>query len=138
MKLSSTLYLLKNNLSNYLNQHIYIDITGDDEAVIKDTERLRSLSDKVNLNIDNIYQIQQELITHFKTELSSISLIYKNLDELDNFIWSQKMYFNNDKEIFDQESSDEYSINLNNMIEKTLIPKIESLVTLNQKILKTN
>lgn len=138
MKLSSTLYLLKNNLSNYLNKSIYIDLIGEDEAGVEEAQRLRRWSEKVNSNIDNLYQIQQELITHLNTAFSSIPIIYKKLDELDSFIWSKKIYFNNDKVIFDQESSDEYLINLNKMIEETLIPKIESLITLNQNILRTN
>lgn len=46
------------------------------------------------------------------------------------------MHFNDEKAIFDQESSDDYSNKLNNMIEKTLIPKLESLITLNQNILR--
>lgn len=86
MKLGSTLYLLKNNLSNYLNQHIYIDIVGEDESGVEETHRLRSLSEQMNSNIDNLYQIQQELITYFNTNLSSISLIYKKLDEIDSLI----------------------------------------------------
>ena len=136
MKLGSTLYLLKNNLSNYLNQHIYIDIVGEDESGVEETHRLRSLSEQMNSNIDNLYQIQQELITYFNTDLSSISLIYKKLDEIDSLIWSKKMHFNDEKAIFDQGSSDDYSNKLNNMIEKTLIPKLESLITLNQNILR--
>jgi len=136
LRLCSILYLIKNNLSNYLKQEIFIDVLGENESGEEEIKRLENLSRQINFNIDDLYQVQQEIITNFTDEINSIALIYEKLDDIDNFIWSKKMNFNNDKEISDSKSSDDYSIALNNMLELYLIPKIESLITLNQDKLK--
>lgn len=136
LKLSSILYLIKNNLVNYLSSHIYIDIIGEDEAGKEEVQKLKKLNKQIIINLDTLNQIQQELILNFRNETSSIPLIYEKIDEIEHFIWRQKINFNNNKAIYDQESSDEYSCQLDKMIRDDFIPKIESLIELNRKILK--
>ena len=137
LKLISIQYLLKNNLVNYLNSHIYIDTIGEIEAGKEEVRKFNKLNKQINSNLDSLYQIQQEIILSFKNETRAISLIYEKLDELEHFIWSQKINFNSHKAIFDQESSVDYSSQLDKMIHENFIPKIESLVELNSRILKT-
>ncbi len=139
LELISILYLLRNNLSSYLIQDIYINTLGKVEAGENETQKLRTLNEQLDFNINTLYQTQQEAITLFKSKTSlaktssNISLIYDKLKELENFIWSHKLYFNNQKSIFDQESSDEYSNILNKMLLESLTPKLECIIELNQQ-----
>ncbi len=136
LKLISTLYLLKNNLVNYLNQDIYIDILGEFEAGKKEIDKLKNIDNHITNNIESLYLIQQEIILNFKNEPSSISLIYGKIDELEHLIWQQKRTFNIQKDIIDQESSDDYSKQLDKMIIEKLVPIIESIIELNKRTLK--
>jgi hypothetical protein len=136
LMLISILYLLRSSLSNYLNFKIYSDILGEDELDLEETRRIKTLNEQIYSNIDNLYQIQQEIIGYFKDEFSSVSLIYDKLDKIEHFIWYQKMHFNDNKVVHDNQSSEEYSNELEIMLDKNLAPKIESLIALNLTILK--
>ena len=133
LKLISILYLLKNNLNNYLNQQIYIESLGELEAGKIEIEKLEKLNKKIIDNTNYLYIAQNEIILNFKKKESLIPLIYAEIDTLEHFIWSQKMYYNTNKTIYNQESSDEYSIQLEKMMLEIFIPKIESIIKLNKK-----
>ena len=129
LKLTSILFLLKNNLKNYLNEDLYIKTISDDTK--EEENRLEYLKNQIIININNSYSIQQELIIFYKSKINIINVIYRTLDEIDQFIWTTEAYYNNDKSIFDQESADLYDHELNKMFEEKLTVKINYLINLN-------
>lgn len=135
LTIASILYLLKNNLINLLNQQIFIDTLGESEAGKEEVDKLKKLNKQINGHIESLYIIQQKIISNYKNE-NQIALVYSKIDELEHFIWSQKINFNYNKTIYDQASSDEYSNQLENMIIKFFIPKIESIIQINKSSTK--
>lgn len=133
LKLSSFLFLLKNNLKNYLNEDLYIRSISDDTT--EEEKRLEYLLNQINLNINNLYSVQQELIIFYKSKLNIINDVYRTLDEIDQFIWTTKAYHNNGKSMFDQESASLYDLELNKLFEEKLQGKINYLINLNIKTL---
>ena len=109
---------------------------GELEAGKEEIDRLKKFNSLIFIHIESLYQIQQEIILNIKNNVSTISLIYERLDELDRFIWEKKMNFNNNNsKIYYLDNYDEYCKNLDEMIINSFLPKIESLIELNHKIL---
>ena len=134
LNLHSVLHLIKNNLSSYLHQEIFMEQVCDSDE--EDSKRLNYLSEQINLNLNSLYSTQQELIKFFKREPKSIAEIYDILNKIDWFIWNTKQYYNNNKGFYDQASSDLYNEELSKIVEGELTMIINQLIVLNSISLK--
>lgn len=136
LNLMSALYLLRNNLINYLHQDIFMRQVGEIEAGETEVKKMGKLSAQIDENLSSVYRIQLETITNFKEAAFEIRSIFDLLDDLENFIWIQKLQYNSDKVIYDQATSDRYSVELDKMMNQKFSKKIESIIEINRKMLK--